>query len=166
MGTNAAFEQSEATAEETYTFGDATTGSLFDADTVIAPPTTSGATVASLFEDELTSTALSNSVSDQTAGSNNIFDAPPSETTSNPFGEETAPVASVPDVVPSVEASIFGGSTASAGSGTSTGNVAASNPFSVLDVLADSLPATATATSTQQNPQQEDNGLIGIINDK
>ena len=163
MGTNAAFEQSEAPAEETYTFGDVT-GNLFDADTEIAPSTTSGATVANLFEDELTSTAPSDSASGQPAGSN-IFDVPPAETTSNPFGEEAGPVASIPDVVPSAEASIFGGTTASAGSATSTGNAAASNPFSTLDVLADSLPATAT--STQQSPQQQkDGGLIGILNDK
>ena len=160
---NAAFEQSEAPAEETYTFGDAATGNLFDADTEIAPPTTSTATVANLFEDELTSSAPSDSVSEQPAGSN-IFDAAPVETTSNPFGEEAGPVASVPDVVPSAEASIFGGPTASAGSITSTGNAAASNPFSTLDVLGDSLPAAAT--STQQSPQQEDGGLIGILNDK
>ena len=163
MGTNSSFEQSEATAEETYTFGDAAAGNLFDADTEIAPPTTSTATVANLFEDDLTSTAPIDSVSGQPATSN-IFDAPPAETTSNPFGEEASPVASVPDVVPSVEASIFGGTTASARSGTSTGNAAASNPFSTLDVLADSLPATATFT--QQSPQQEDDGLIGILNDK
>ena len=161
MGTNAAFEQSEATAEETYTFGDAT-GNLFDADTEITPPTRT-ATVANFLEDELTRTAPNDSVSEQPEGSN-IFDASPVETTSNPFGQEAGPFASVPDVVPSAEASIFGDPTVSAGSVTSTGNAAASNPFSTLDVLADSLPATATIT--QQSPQQEDGGLIGILNDK
>ena len=158
MGRNAAFEQTETTAEETYTFGDAT-GNLFDAETEIASPTTSAATVTNLFEDETTTTAQSGSVSEQPARSN-IFDAPPAEIASNPFGGEAGPVASVPDVVPSVETSIFGSHTASAGSG----NVVPSNPFSTLDVLADSL--TTSATTRQQSPQQEDGGLIGILYDK
>ena len=119
--------------------------------------------MANLFEDEFTSTTPSDSRTEQPAGSN-VFDAPPAETTSNPFGEETGPVASVPDVVPSAEASIFGGSASSAGSGTSAGSAAPNNPFSTLDVLADSLPATATTAQT--SPQQEGSGLIGILNDK
>ena len=115
--------------------------------------------MANLFEDKSATTAPSDSMSEQPAGSS-IFDAPLAEIASNPFGGEAGPFASVPDVVPSVEASIFGGDTASTGSG----NAVPSNPFSTLDVLADSL--TASATTTQHNPQQEDSGLIGILNDK